>query len=125
MTFENLPAGPLSGAHVRVWQASTGRLRHGDRDCRSLQRSYPSFQEHPLGDAAVLGDLDWPVGLHCAPRWTDNPAGRYLRDARQLAADLEQADRMAAAAEAVTGPLGLAGLGCPGRHGRRRAPAAS
>jgi hypothetical protein len=103
--FESLPAGPLSGAHVRVWQAAAGRLRHGDRDCRSLQRSFPSSQEHPLGDGTTLGDLNWPVDLHCVPSWTDDPAGRYLRDARRLAADLEQAERMAVAAEAVVGPL--------------------
>jgi hypothetical protein len=67
-----------------------------------LRRSTPAATKHPFGQAATLGGLSWPDQLHCPLAWTDDPAGRYLRDARQLAATDDLAAELTAAVDAAT-----------------------
>jgi hypothetical protein len=100
--FADLPAGPLSSAQARLWRARTSHLVHGNWNCRALQRSAPTALEHPLGQATTLGELSWPEGLHCPLHWVDDPAGRYLRDAREVAAVRALAAELTEAVAAAT-----------------------
>jgi hypothetical protein len=46
--------------------------------------------------------LSWPQGLHCPLSWIEDSAGRYLRDARDVAAVRDLADELTAAVAAAT-----------------------
>jgi hypothetical protein len=46
--------------------------------------------------------LAWPEGLHCPLGWTDDPAGRYLRDARQVAAAADLAAELSTTVATAT-----------------------
>jgi nucleotide-binding universal stress UspA family protein len=86
LTWDNLPAGPVSGVQSALWRTRTGTAVHGNRRCPSLSRSTPTSAVYELGVGRRLGDLAWPSGLHCDLAF-DEEVERYLREARQILAD--------------------------------------
>ena len=103
LAWEDLPAGPLSGAEATVWKSRTGMLLHGSRDCVALTRSTPTALHHPLGSAATLGALAWPGELHCRVEFPDPDLDRYHVETFAVAADRCRANAVLQALGAAVG----------------------
>lgn len=103
LAWEDLPAGPLSGAEVTVWKSRTGTLLHGSRNCAALSRSTPTARHHPLGSADTLGALDWPDELHCRVEFPDSGLERYHTETYVVIAERSRATAVLQALGAAVG----------------------
>ena len=101
LAWENLPAGPLSGAEATVWRSRTGTLLHGSRNCAALIRSTPTAQQHPLGSADTLGSLAWPEELHCQVEFSDPDLDRYHAETYVVVTDRSRANAVLQALSAA------------------------
>jgi hypothetical protein len=113
LSWDDLPAGPLSGLQAWLWRTRKGTVVHGGPHCPSLSRSAPIPTEHHLGDGQRLGDLNWPPTLHCDLDVGED-AAQYLRDARRIVTDR-------AAAIAALAALPSGDHSCVAHSGRSQA----
>jgi hypothetical protein len=103
LAWEDLPAGPLSGAEATIWKSRTGTVLHGSRTCAALTRSIPTALHVPLGSADTLGALAWPDDLHCRVEFPDPDLDRYHAETYAVAAGRSQANAMLQALSTAVG----------------------